>query len=196
MTAELTAADEALATPWTIHNGDALDAYESWDAPNTIISDGAYGVGGFPGDPRTPENLGDWYAPHIEAWSKRGYALDVVLYRKYRGSPYVDPQEPGDGAFRDLPDRFPSVLSRDFRREAGEYEDYDNLFAMYLLRNLARAEVVMDGVTGMLRIEMRKSPMPYVEAVARARADAAADETDYSLQRPFAPQGARIGERG
>lgn len=132
----------------------------------------------------------------IEAWSKRGYALDVVLYRKYRGSPYVDPQEPGDGAFRDLPDRFPSVLSRDFRREAGEYEDYDNLFAMYLLRNLARAEVVMDGVTGMLRIEMRKSPMPYAEAVARARADAAADETDYSLQRPFAPQGARIGERG
>ncbi|WP_084696771.1 DNA methyltransferase [Phycicoccus jejuensis] len=55
---------------WTIHHGDALDAYHAWTTPNTIISDGAYGVGGFPGDPRTPENLGEWYQPHIEAWSR------------------------------------------------------------------------------------------------------------------------------
>lgn len=55
---------------WTIHHGDALDAYHRWDKPTTIISDGAYGVGGFPGDPRTPDNLGDWYRDHIAAWSK------------------------------------------------------------------------------------------------------------------------------
>ena len=93
-----------------------------------------------------------------------------------------------------MPDRFPSVLSRDFRREAGEYEDYDNLYAMYLLRNLARAAVVMDTATGMLRIEARKVPMTYAEAVTRARSDAAADEQGYAKQPPYAPQGTRIGE--
>lgn len=53
-----------------LHHGDALDVYREWPAPATIISDGAYGVGGFPGDPRTPETLAAWYRPHIDAWSK------------------------------------------------------------------------------------------------------------------------------
>lgn len=64
-------ASETTTTPtWTIEHGDALDAYVNWPTPETIMSDGAYGVGGFTGDPRTPENLGEWYRPHIEAWSK------------------------------------------------------------------------------------------------------------------------------
>lgn len=53
-----------------VHHGDALDAYPEWPSPAAIISDGAYGVGGFPGDPRTPEDLASWYRPHVEAWSK------------------------------------------------------------------------------------------------------------------------------
>lgn len=52
-----------------LHHGDALDAYQEWPTPSTIVSDGAYGVGGFPGDPRTPDSLADWYRPHIKAWS-------------------------------------------------------------------------------------------------------------------------------
>ena len=56
---------------WTLHFGDALDAYSEWPTPNVIISDGAYGVGGFPGDPRTPERLAEWYEPHVKAWSER-----------------------------------------------------------------------------------------------------------------------------
>lgn len=55
---------------WTIHFGDALDAYGQWPTPNVIVSDGAYGVGGFPGDPRTPERLAEWYEPHVKAWSE------------------------------------------------------------------------------------------------------------------------------
>lgn len=55
---------------WKIYNANALDVYARWETPNIIISDGAYGVGGFPGDPRTPDGLGEWYAPHIEQWSK------------------------------------------------------------------------------------------------------------------------------
>lgn len=52
-----------------LHHADAVTAYPSWEAPDTIISDGAYGIGGFPGDPRTPVGLADWYRPHVEAWT-------------------------------------------------------------------------------------------------------------------------------
>ena len=62
-----------------VYVGDALEFYASWPTPNTIVSDGAYGVGGFPGDPRTPEELGEWYRPHIEEWSKRS-SLATTLW--------------------------------------------------------------------------------------------------------------------
>lgn len=54
------------------YSGDVREAYERWPEPHAIISDGAYGVGGFPGDPRTPntEELTRWYEPHVAAWSK------------------------------------------------------------------------------------------------------------------------------
>ncbi len=130
----------------------------------------------------------------LDEWGKRGYGLDVVFYRKYRSSPYVDPHDDEPVAFRDLPDRFPSVLSRDFRRDAGEYEDYDNLFAMYLLYNLARYSVVIDEGSSLLRIETRKSPMPYAEAVSAAAASAGSDETAYARHAPFTPKGSRVGE--
>lgn len=54
-----------------LYFGDARDAYREWPSPACIISDGAYGVGGFPGDPRTPYGLADWYRPHVQAWSKQ-----------------------------------------------------------------------------------------------------------------------------
>lgn len=53
-----------------LHEGDALSAYPSWPSPTTIISDGAYGIGGFEGDPKKMDLLPNWYEPHIKAWSK------------------------------------------------------------------------------------------------------------------------------
>ena len=53
-----------------LDHGNVLDYYPTWPSPNTIISDGAYGIGGFPGDPRTPNDLVDWYSPHVAAWSQ------------------------------------------------------------------------------------------------------------------------------
>lgn len=108
----------------------------------------------------------------IEAWNRRGYTLDVVLYRKYEGSPYVDPLEADKGAFKDMPNRFPSVLSRDFRRE--QYEDYDNLYAMHLLKNLGRYTVRVNGETRALEIADRQTPMPYARAAELAKERAAA----------------------
>lgn len=65
---------------WCVFRGDALDAYAEWPTPSAIISDGAYGVGGFPGDPRTTDGLADWYEPHVEAWSKHARASSTLWF--------------------------------------------------------------------------------------------------------------------
>jgi hypothetical protein len=65
---------------FSLHRGDALEAYDVWPTPTTIISDGAYGVGGFHGDPRTPETLVDWYRPHVEAWAKHAEPATTLWF--------------------------------------------------------------------------------------------------------------------
>ena len=63
--------------PWHLERGDVRTAYMSWPSPSAIISDGAYGLGGFPGDPRGVDTLPSWYQPHIEAWSARANPATV-----------------------------------------------------------------------------------------------------------------------
>lgn len=55
----------------TLYLGRAEDFYQEWERPVCIVVDGPYGVAGFPGDPPTPDALGEWYEPHIAAWSER-----------------------------------------------------------------------------------------------------------------------------
>ncbi|OOV36587.1 DNA methyltransferase [Candidatus Synechococcus spongiarum] len=64
----------------TLHPGPAQEAYGTWDPPDLIVSDGAYGVGGFPGDPRTPEGLESWYAEHVAAWSKCAHPATTLWF--------------------------------------------------------------------------------------------------------------------
>ncbi|MBP0627790.1 MULTISPECIES: hypothetical protein [unclassified Cupriavidus] len=130
----------------------------------------------------------------IREWGRREYGMDVVLYKKYRGSAYVDPQDEEKVAFKDLPDRFPSVLSLDFRRDAGAYQDYDNLLAMYLLFNLGKYSVRVNEHTMLLEIEKSKNPMPYPEALKLATRDARTDSENYQRHIEFRPSGERIGE--
>lgn len=52
-----------------LHQGDAMDAYASWPSPTVIISDGPYGVSGYPGDAPTPDGLVSMYESHVEQWS-------------------------------------------------------------------------------------------------------------------------------
>jgi len=54
----------------SIHFDHAENLYGAWPTPICIISDGPYGVNGFPGDNPTTECLADWYGPHIKAWSQ------------------------------------------------------------------------------------------------------------------------------
>jgi DNA methylase len=53
-----------------IEMADVATRYACWSPPTVIVSDGAYGLGLFPGDPPTPTELADWYAPHIATWSR------------------------------------------------------------------------------------------------------------------------------
>ncbi|HSQ83052.1 MAG TPA: hypothetical protein VLU54_18285 [Casimicrobiaceae bacterium] len=129
----------------------------------------------------------------LEEWNTRGYRMDVVLYRKYEGSTYVDPHEEEKVAFKDLPNRFPSVLSRDFRKEQGHYEDVDNLFAMYLLYNMGRYSVRVNDTSKLLEIETSKSPMAYPEAAEFAAQSAGSDSESFSRRRPFRRKGIEIG---
>jgi len=54
-----------------IVHGDALSCYEEWPSPIVIVSDGAYGVDGFPTDMSDPSELREWYEPHVEMWSEK-----------------------------------------------------------------------------------------------------------------------------
>jgi site-specific DNA-methyltransferase (adenine-specific) len=60
--------------------GDALDHYALWPRPTVIVSDGAYGINGFPGDPPTHEGLVEWYRPHVEAWTKRSTPATTLWF--------------------------------------------------------------------------------------------------------------------
>lgn len=63
-----------------IHNANALGAYDFWDAPITIISDGPYGVGGYPGDPFKPDELNVWYEAHIKEWTRKATAETTLWF--------------------------------------------------------------------------------------------------------------------
>ena len=53
-----------------LSRADSLQMYEKWPTPTCIIVDGPYGLGKFPGEPRSVAELPEWYAPHVAAWSK------------------------------------------------------------------------------------------------------------------------------
>ena len=58
----------SLGEAW-IEQGDSLDCLGGWPRPTVILSDGPYGVKGYPGDPPTVETLAKAYALHVDAWS-------------------------------------------------------------------------------------------------------------------------------
>ena len=130
----------------------------------------------------------------LKEWNARGYGLDVVLYKKYEGSTYVDPHEEEKVAFKDLPNRFPSVLSLDFRKEQGHYQDFDNLFAMYLLYQLGKYSVRVNDETKLLEVETSKNPMAYPEAAELATQSAKSDSENFRRRSAFRLSGMGVEE--
>lgn len=63
-----------------LYQGNVADIYESWPQPDLIISDGAYGVSGFPGDTVDNASIVDWYKPHVLAWSKASKPSSTLFF--------------------------------------------------------------------------------------------------------------------
>jgi site-specific DNA-methyltransferase (adenine-specific) len=75
-----------------ITHGDARESYESWPSPTVIVSDGAYGVGGFPTDTDDPSDLRGWYEPHVRAWSEKATpATTLWIWNTERGWAEIHP---------------------------------------------------------------------------------------------------------
>ena len=64
----------------TIHFQYAEELYDEWPSPTCIIVDGPYGLNGFPGDLPTVDDLVNWYAPHVGAWSDRATAETTLWF--------------------------------------------------------------------------------------------------------------------
>jgi site-specific DNA-methyltransferase (adenine-specific) len=70
----------AVYTEPRLFAGDVLSLYSRWPRPTIIVSDGAYGVRGFPGDPPTAESLVTWYEPHIAAWTQHALPSTTLWF--------------------------------------------------------------------------------------------------------------------
>lgn len=60
--------------------GNSLDFYSLWQKPTVIISDGPYGINGYPGDLISNNGLGEWYEPHIKMWSNFSTPLTTLWF--------------------------------------------------------------------------------------------------------------------
>lgn len=54
--------------------------YDRWPAPVCIVSDGPYGLSGYPGDLHEANGLADWYRPHVEAWTAKATAETTLWF--------------------------------------------------------------------------------------------------------------------
>ena len=129
----------------------------------------------------------------VRAAALRDCTIETVLYKKYGNSTYVNPHETENGMYRDLMNRFPSVLSLDYNSEQGEYEDYDNLYAMNLFYNLGRRSIIVDEETKLLAVEGEKEPMTFDEAHEAAHASAIADKRHLVRRLIFRAWGVKLG---
>ena len=64
----------------TVQQGDFLEKSFDWPAPTVIIVDGPYGIGSFPGDPNSHNELPDWYAPHLALWTDRSLPSTTLWF--------------------------------------------------------------------------------------------------------------------
>ena len=64
----------------TIVHEDFLKASWDWPSPTVIISDGPYGINSYPGDLISPEELPDWYRPHVQQWTKKALPSTTLWF--------------------------------------------------------------------------------------------------------------------
>ena len=63
-----------------LYNSDSIELYDYWESPIVIVSDGPYGVKGYPGDLSDDHDLSKWYEPHICEWTKHSTPLTTLWF--------------------------------------------------------------------------------------------------------------------
>ncbi len=107
---------------------------------------------------------------------QRGYGMDVVLYKKYGSSTYVEPREEEQVAFKDLPNRFSPPSCRSISAGSkGAYRDFDNLYANVpvlqpgpVQRARERADAVAGGREGQGADALSHKPLELAKASAKS----------------------------
>jgi site-specific DNA-methyltransferase (adenine-specific) len=75
-----------------LFNEDVSRIYDSWESPVVIVSDGAYGLGLFDGDPPSPKKIPGWYEPHVKIWSEKAtFQTTLWLWITEIGWVYLHP---------------------------------------------------------------------------------------------------------
>ena len=64
----------------TLCLGNSLEHYKTWEPPQVIVSDGAYGILGFEGDTSDHLGVAEWYEPHVKAWSEKATAQTTLWF--------------------------------------------------------------------------------------------------------------------
>ena len=160
--------------------------YKDLEVESARASRGTEGGGG--GQCQHSHRDGD-EAP--DEWNARGYGLDVVLYRKYAGSTYVDPHEEEKVAFKDLPTgslpccRATSARSRDSTRTRQPLRDV----RLLQHRQVPRA---VNGATKLPR-SRRQGPMAYPEGRRACHAERRGGQRELPSGLPFGG-GGRVEE--
>ena len=124
---------------------------------------------------------------------QEGCTFETVLYKKFEHSTYVNPHETEMGQFKDMMNRFPSVLSLDYNSDQGSYEDYDNLYAMNLFYNLGRMSIIVDDQSKLLKVEAEKKPMTFEKAHAASHTSAIDEKRHLARRLIFRAWGVQLG---
>ena len=75
-----------------LYQGDSLTVYPQLPTPTLIVSDGPYGVSGFPGDLPSVAGLDAWYEPHLAAWTqKASHRTSIAFWNTECGWATVHP---------------------------------------------------------------------------------------------------------
>lgn len=64
----------------SVHHGGALAVYVEWRPPVSIISDGPYGLGKFPGEALNSDRLAERCAPHAAAWARSSLPYTTLWF--------------------------------------------------------------------------------------------------------------------
>lgn len=63
-----------------VYNARFEQVAQTWESPTVIISDGAYGIGGFDGDTNKTSDLPSWYRNHVDIWSKAAMRTTTLWF--------------------------------------------------------------------------------------------------------------------